>query len=957
MLRFPLRIVLPALFAAFLVTVTLVAHLGSRHLVLQENERGLIQEMYTRLNASQGTIERFLSLQHPEGVKELVSAFGSDLDLRVVLATDHQGSVLSSTNYREIGRTLSETDYDIDPVVVERVTRNKASEVLISADGHWLSGYISICDPHASGRLRARHCGLLFHQIDLRFHQGNALDSLYDQTRLITIGISASALLMLFFAHRLITVRVAGIMSTLKRFSQGGRDRRTQLSGRDELADLSRSVDGLLDRITADEAALQHSEQFKQAIIDSANASIISTDADGVIQSFSAGAERMLGYSEEELVGQATVALLHDSAEVSQRAEQLSEELELDIEPGFDVFTVRTRLGMEDEHEWTYIRKDRSRLAVSLSVTPLYDEHNDISGYLGTARDITEEKTVAQRLRLAKQVFETAGEAILVTDAETRIIDVNPTYLEVTGYSREEVIGAKPNLVKSDRHDKSFYRKMWLSIERTGRWSGELWDRRKNGEVFPQWLTINAIRDDQGRVTNYVGLFKDFTQQKAVETKLERMAYYDPLTGLPNRALFRDRLEHEIELAQRGDDFVALMFIDLDRFKYVNDTLGHDVGDQLLIEAAKRIRTALRQSDTVARLGGDEFTVVLSAVKDIADPAYIADKLIEDLQRAYQIEGNEVYVGASIGLAIYPQDGADFLTLTKNADIAMYRAKQSGRGRYQCFTTEMDEQHTRRLAIEVGLRSALEYGQLHLQYQPKVAIGSRQVLGFEALLRWHHPELGEVSPGEFIPLAEDVGVIVPIGDWVMREACAQLKNWQAAGHPDLHVSVNLSARQFQYEGFVDDVRTIVNEQQLTPGTLEFELTEGLLMEDSERTSQLLQALRTLGINISIDDFGTGYSSLSYLKKFPIQSLKIDRSFVRDIATDPDDAAIVRAIVSMANHLRLDVVAEGVEDADQHEFLRKEGCTQGQGYLYARPLDPDQVMQFLDAGVSRLSGVR
>jgi diguanylate cyclase (GGDEF)-like protein len=441
-------------------------------------------------------------------------------------------------------------------------------------------------------------------------------------------------------------------------------------------------------------------------------------------------------------------------------------------------------------------------------------------------------------------------------------------------------------------------------------------------------------------------MIKDFTQQKAVEKRLERMAYYDALTGLANRALFRDRLEHQIDLSRRRGELSALMFIDLDRFKYVNDSLGHDVGDRLLVEASRRIKAVIRDSDTLARLGGDEFTVVLSTLARCEDAALVADKVIEAMHAAFHIGGNEVYIGASVGIAVYPRDGEDFVTLTKNADAAMYLAKQAGRGRYAFFTAEMQQANARRLALEAGLRSALDLNQLHLQYQPKLDIDTQRVLGLEALLRWTHPQLGAVPPGEFIALAEEIGVIVPIGKWVLENACAQLKEWREAGHPQLRLSLNLSARQFQHEGLVDEVRQVLARLELAPEALEFELTESLLMDDAGRSLEVIQALRGLGSSISIDDFGTGYSSLSYLKKFPIQALKIDRSFVRDIATDPDDAAIVRAIVSLADRLRLQVVAEGVEDSAQHEFLRREGCRLVQGYYYARPMDPDQVLAYL-----------
>jgi diguanylate cyclase (GGDEF)-like protein len=405
-------------------------------------------------------------------------------------------------------------------------------------------------------------------------------------------------------------------------------------------------------------------------------------------------------------------------------------------------------------------------------------------------------------------------------------------------------------------------------------------------------------------------------------------------------------------LARRSGGNIAVMFIDLDRFKYVNDSLGHDVGDQLLIEAASRIQASVRQSDTVARLGGDEFTVILSSLKDTAHAGHVADKLIQGLQEVFEIAANHVFIGASIGLAIYPFDGEDFVTLTKNADTAMYLAKQSGRGRYKFFTPEMDAANARRLAIEVGLRSALDLGQLSLRYQPQIHLASQRTLGFEVLLRWSHPELGEVPPSEFIPLAEENGMIVPIGHWVLRTACEQLRSWHKAGHPQLRISVNLSARQFQHEALIDDIEGVIAECGLAPGELEFELTEGILMGDADRSLEVIQALRDVGVSISVDDFGTGYSSLSYLKRFPIHALKIDRSFVRDVATDPEDAAIVRAIISLAERLKLQVIAEGVENHDQYDFLRREGCTQAQGYLYAAPLQPDEALGYLQMPAPR-----
>ncbi|MEZ5559990.1 MAG: EAL domain-containing protein [Pseudomonadales bacterium] len=934
---------------AIFLLVSFGSFVGTRNAVLRQVTDQQVYDMRTWLNATQGTLQQFFVLGRLEGVRESISAMGSDLDLDVALLVDAAGRVVASTQVADEGHLLSELAYELDPNVVERVTRTRTTDVSVGPRRSALHGYVSVCDPNMYGGLRAPRCGFLYKRVNLGYHQANAVEFLYQQATTTVLGFGGCSLLLLVIFHRAVARRVNHIVDVLGRFGRGERDARVCLAGNDELSTISRSVDQILQELSDDEVALRASEQFKQAMIDSANSAIISTDAQGTIRFFSAGAERMLGYRADELVGVANGEILHDPEDVQRRLGDDAASGGLAQRPrvGLRKLMERSQQGAYED-EWTYVRRDGSKLPVSLSVTALLDASGAVEGYLAVARDVSQDRDVAQRLKLAKNVFESAGEAILVTDARLRIVDVNPAYLDMTGFSRAEVIGSKPRASASGRHDRSFYRSIWRAVRRDGYWSGELWDRRKNGELFPQSLTISAIKDDQGRISNYVGIFKDVTSQKAAEEELERMAYFDPLTGLPNRALFKDRLQHEMDVATRKQGRVALLFIDLDRFKFVNDTLGHEAGDKLLLEAAWRIKQVVRQSDTLARLGGDEFTLVVADAHDMTDVGHVASKMIETLEKVFVIDGREVFIGASVGIAVYPDDGRSVSSLTKNADTAMYLAKQAGRGTYRFFKREMNTQNERRLALEASLRRAVDNEEFVLHYQPKIDLARRAVVGFEALLRWQHPDFGLIAPGDFIPLAEETGLILPMSRWVLRAALAQLADWHRLGYVDLDMAVNLSARQFQDQQLVDDVTSVLRDTDIEAGSLELELTESLLMVDAARALAIMRRLRDLGVKLSIDDFGVGYSSLSYLKRFPIHSLKIDRGFVRDVVDNPEDAAIVSAIMSLAATLQLQVVAEGVETTAQEAFLAERGCDLVQGYLYSRPLPVAEASEFLAA---------
>ena len=552
-----------------------------------------------------------------------------------------------------------------------------------------------------------------------------------------------------------------------------------------------------------------------------------------------------------------------------------------------------------------------------------------------------------KRIRLAKQIVDHTSEAVVVTDAQATILDVNNAYARITGYDRHELIGKNPRINKSGRHDRAFYQEMWAQLNASGHWSGEIWDRRKNGEVFPKWLRINAIRDDGGKIRQYVGIFSDITEKKVAEERLKNLAFYDPLTGLPNRAFFQDRLEKVASAVRRTDKQAALMFIDLDGFKDVNDSLGHAAGDSLLVEVAKRLQGRVRKSDTVARLGGDEFGLLLTELQQPERIGSLAEEILEVVRNPINVDGQEVRVGASIGIAVFPDDARSADELTRHADIAMYQAKDGGKNSYKFFMPEMQSRAVDRLNLIRELHRAVEEKTFALYYQPRVRLADGKLVGMEALIRWPQSDGTMVSPVDFIPIAEETGLIVAVGDWVLAEAFRQTEQWNQQFGTHLRVSVNVSTRQFFGRNFVDNLLAILKAYEFPAHMLELEITESLLIKDTMTAISIMNQLRYHGISIAIDDFGTGYSSLGYLKRFPINTLKIDQSFVRELTSDSQDAAIVRAIISLSETLGLKVVAEGVETQEQLEFLQDHACHEAQGYLLGRPMPASEFGRLIE----------
>ncbi|MGY6235962.1 EAL domain-containing protein [Burkholderia ambifaria] len=546
-------------------------------------------------------------------------------------------------------------------------------------------------------------------------------------------------------------------------------------------------------------------------------------------------------------------------------------------------------------------------------------------------------------LRMADRVFESALEGIMVTDRHAKIERVNQAFTRLTGYTEDEVVGRNPGLLSSGRQTPDFYKQLWHSLTTDGHWQGEIWNRRKTGELFLEYLTITSIRDSEGEISHYAAIFSDITQRRQAEERLGYLATHDVLTNLANRMLFEERLTHAIVHAKRFGRKVAVMYLDLDRFKLVNDTLGHNAGDEVLKMVAERIVANVRANDTVARMGGDEFALVLEEVDDVRDVGRVARKLLDEVGRAIDIGDRQIFVTPSIGISIYPDDGTEAEDLILLADQAMYGAKSRGRNVFQFFESKMTSSAIEQLETLGELHRALEQNEFRLFYQPQYDLASGRIVGVEALLRWLHPSRGLVPPGDFIGLAERSALIVPIGRWVLHEACRQARRWLDEGFEFGRVSVNVSARQCFTDHFLSDLTTILSETALPAEYLQLELLESMAMNTREEIGILLRELATRGISLAIDDFGTGYSSLVYLKDLPVDTLKIDQSFLTDCGSGSTDDAIVRAIVAMGRALGLDVVMEGVETAKQLAFLQEIGCHQGQGFLFARPQPADQLV--------------
>lgn len=574
------------------------------------------------------------------------------------------------------------------------------------------------------------------------------------------------------------------------------------------------------------------------------------------------------------------------------------------------------------------------------------DSDNQITRIFGITKDITNEVNAAAKLKQAATVFNSTTEAIFITDENNLISSINPAYTVTTGYTEEDALGKDPAILNSGHHDKEFFNQFWIELKTRGQWQGEIWNRHKDGHIFPVWQSITAIKDDSGKIIQFVSIFNDISSRKADEELIRYQANYDSLTGLPNRNLFLDRINIALKQAQRHKNQLALLLLDLDRFKWINDTLGHKTGDIILQETAKRLIKSVRDSDTVARLGGDEFAIIMPEISHYSDTEIIANKIFSAFKAPLSLEGHEIHISGSIGITLFPDDGDNVESLQMNADSAMYYAKEDGRNRYHYFTPRLQAKAERHLLLVNYLQQALHKDEFEIYYQPIIDQFTHQIISAEALIRWYQPQLGFISPEEFIPLAENSGLIRAIGNWVVLRVAENMQRWQELGLKPINVSINKSAHQFSKNNCDKDWLTIFKQHNIDVSRITVEITESVFMEKGHDYVASLSAMQKQGMKISLDDFGTGYSSLSYLKRFPVDFLKIDRSFIHDVTKDSDDAMLVEMILSLADKMNIQVVAEGVETIEQLNFLKRNNCRYIQGYFFSTPLALDEFETFL-----------
>ncbi|OIQ87135.1 cyclic di-GMP phosphodiesterase Gmr [mine drainage metagenome] len=925
-----MRLWLPLGIFGIYVVALLFSAVFQHHAIRQELEKNALTEVNEMLANTGRRTEALLRQNDADLVAEEVADVGVNVHIRSFVLLDEDARILEATRRDWRGLPAVGTLPHFDLARFRAAQQSRRQRVYTSAGGRDLYGYQPVVLAPGTGEIRSSRIGALVLDYDLTADRAGLWEELLHQ-RLAIWSVTLGMVLGLLW---LLAVRVLQPLKVLteavRRFGAGEQDVDVRIAGKGELAELGAAWNWMHAQLAATLEQLDDSRENLEVTLFSIGDAVIATDMTGNVTRMNGVAQQLTGWTQKDAAG-------------------------LPLPQVFRIINAHTREPADDPvqrvlatgkiaglaNHTVLIARDGAEYQIADSAAPIRHENGRISGVVLVFRDVTEEYLLREELRIAATAFDTQ-EGIMVSDADNVILRVNAAFTSLTGYAAHEVVGQTPAMLRSGEHDEGFYQALWETLAQDHYWQGEIWNRHKSGEVCPVWLTVTTLLDDAGKVANYVSSLSDIRQFKRAEEQIHKLAYFDALTGLPNRRMLYDRLKQAIALTGRTHGHGAILFIDLDNFKIINDTRGHDVGDMLLIEVSQRLQSCVRGEDTVARLGGDEFVLMVDRLSDSPDQVVsqieaVGEKVLQLFARPFVLDGKQHYVTPSIGVSLFHDPGITVDELLKRADTAMYQAKQSGRNAIRFFDPAMQNALEVRVAMESDLRNALSERQFELYYQPQVDL-ERRVLGAEVLLRWHHPERGMVSPTEFIPLAEESWQILPIGKWVLEAACMQIKQWEsAAATRALQLAVNVSARQFRQDDFVDQVRWVLLQTEIDPSRLKLELTESLVIENVNDAIAKMQVLKTMGVRFSMDDFGTGHSSLAALKKLPLDQLKIDQSFVRDIASDPDDAVIAQTIVAMARNLGLDVIAEGVETEEQRVFLQRCGCPAYQGYLFGRPV--------------------
>ena len=734
------------------------------------------------------------------------------------------------------------------------------------------------------------------------------------------IVITTSLLLLQHFIRK----SLSGLMAGVQKFRQGNYDSRLQVTSMDEIGQLASAMNLMAQDIEQRESELS-------AIIDQLPLMIFVKNVDDLrFVRLNRAGEKLLGVRQEDMLGLNDYDLFPE--------EQASFFTKKDRE----VITSKAIVDIPEEE----INTPDGRRILHTRKATIYDKEGRPKYLLGVSEDITESKKTEAQLRQWAKAIDSTGEGIMITDLDGTILDVNEAFTKITGYAHEEIVGQNPRILKSGLHNEKFYQLMWKALLEMGSWRGEIQNRRQNGEIYPSWETISTVYNEKDERTHLVAVFSDISPIKQTQKQLDFLAHHDPLTGLPNRILLNDRMEHALMRAQRDHLKVGVMFLDLDRFKNINDSLGHPVGDTLLQEVAERLRKVLREIDTISRQGGDEFVLILEDIQDDKILINVANKVLSIFKQPFTVSGRDMIISASLGISLYPDDGQDSTTLIRNADSAMYRAKENGRNRFWFYTEDITRRTARRMDMEQALRDTVNHGELHLHYQPQFDLRQNRIVAAEGLLRWDRPGHGLVMPDHFISLAEETGIINVIGEWVLYTACRQMKHWLEKSLPIERIAINISPAQIRHGNLAETVADALSKTGLSPVHLELEVTEAIFLDDTEETGKVLHALDELGVILALDDFGTGFSSLSYLKNFHFDRLKIDRSFIQHLLQNSNDQSIANSVIALGHNLNMSVLAEGVESEEQRDWLKERHCDEAQGYFFSRPISTEALVQLI-----------